>query len=253
MRLPCIVALFALVPLRAADLAPLHTVELRGQTWHVQGIDFDDQRLWVTSVDRDGHKGYLQEFAVKTGERLRTVDVTAGNRYHPGGLTADGDSLWIPVAEYRRASSSVIQKRNARTLELEQQFEVADHIGCIAAAPGFLIGANWDSRDFYIWDRSGRLLRKVANPQPNGYQDLKWVDGQLVGSGLLPGREGAIDWLDYPSLRLIRRVRFGKTSRGVPYTNEGMALRGGRLLLLPEDSPSRLFEFRLPPTASTGN
>jgi hypothetical protein len=32
-----------------------------------------------------------------------------------------------------------------------------------------------------------------------------------------------------------------------------MALRGGRLLLLPEDSPSRLFEFRLPPTASTGN
>ena len=155
----------------------------------------------------------------------------------------------MPVAEYRRDSSSVVQKRNVRTLELEYKFDVADHIGCIAAAPGVLIGANWDSRDFYVWDRTGRLLRKLANPTTNGYQDIKFVDGSLVASGLLPGRKGAIDWLEYPSLRLIRRVTVGQTSRGVPYTSEGMALRGDRLFLLPEDSPSRLFEFsfRAPP------
>ncbi len=52
--------------------------------------------------------------------------------------------------------------------------------------------------------------------------------------------------LSEPSLKLIRRITLGLTSRAVPYTNEGMALRGNRLLLLPEDSPSRLFEFRLP-------
>ena len=151
----------------------------------------------------------------------------------------------MPVAEYRRDSSSVVQKRNIRTFELEAQFEVADHIGCIAANPDVLIGANWDSRDFYIWDRSGRLLRKVANPTPNAYQDIKFVDGVLVASGLLPDHSGAIDWLEYPSLRLIRRIAVGQTSRGVPYTSEGMALRAGKLLLLPEDSPSRLFEFRM--------
>ena len=84
---------------------------------------------------------------------------------------------------------------------------------------------------------------KVPNPTTNAYQDIKFVDGRLVASGLFPGRTGAIDWLDYPSLRLIRRVTVGQTSRGVPYTSEGMAIRGDRILLLPEDSPSRLFQF----------
>jgi hypothetical protein len=252
MRIRHLALLVSFAPLHAADLQPVRTVTLAGDTRHVQGIDCDDRRLWVTSVDRSARQGWLMEFSPANGERLRAVDVTAGERYHPGGMTADGDSLWIPVAEYRRASTSVIQKRNARTLELESQFEVADHIGCIAAAPGVLIGANWDSRDFYVWDRSGKLLRKVPNPTPNGYQDLKFVDGQLVGGGLLPGRAGAVDWLDYPSFRLVRRLDFGKTSRGVPYTNEGMAIRGDRLLLLPEDAPSRLFEFRIPPPTEPG-
>ena len=179
----------------------------------------------------------------RTGERIRTVDVAEGDRFHPGGISADGESLWVPVAEYRRDSSSVIQKRSVRTLELQYEFDVTDHIGCIAVAPEVLIGANWDSRDFYVWDHTGHLRRKVPNPTTNAYQDIKFVDGRLVASGLLPGRNGAIDWLDYPSLRLIRRVTVGQTSRGVPYTSEGMAIRGDRILLLPEDSPSRLFQF----------
>jgi hypothetical protein len=62
---------------------------------------------------------------------------------------------------------------------------------------------------------------------------------------VLPDRTGAIDWLDYPSLRLIQRIAAGRTSRGIPYTQEGMAIRGDRVLFVPEDSPSRLFEFRL--------
>ena len=240
--------LFGILGLTAAsqsELTLIRTTDLKADTHHVQGIDFDDRHLWVTSVDKDRHQGYLQEFALATGEHQRTVEVTAGIRFHPGGISADGLHLWLPVAEYRRASSSVIQKRNLRTLELESQFDVADHIGCIAAGPGVLIGANWDSRDFYVWDLTGRLLRKVPNPTLNAYQDIKFVDGRLVASGLLPGRAGAIDWLDYPSLRLVRRVAAGQTSRGVPYTSEGMALRGDRLYLLPEDSPSRIFQFNV--------
>ena len=58
---------------------------------------------------------------------------------------------------------------------------------------------------------------------------------------------GAVDWLEWPSLRLERRVHAGKTDRGVPYTNEGMAVREDRVFLLPEDGPSRLFEFRVGP------
>jgi hypothetical protein len=228
-------------------LTLLRTTGLQGDTHHVQGIDFDESRLWVTSVDKEGHKGFLPEFSLAGGESLRTVDVTEGDRYHPGGLSVAGGSLWLPVAEYRRDSSSVLQKRDVRKLELQFKFAVADHIGCVTVGAGFLIGANWDSRDFYIWEESGRLLRKVPNPSSNAYQDIKFVEGSLVGSGLLPDRSGAIDWLEYPSLRLLRRVPSGKSSRGVPYTAEGMAIRGDRILLLPEDSPSRLFEFRLEP------
>jgi len=244
-----VLGLASLTAADPADLTLIRTIPLQGDTHHPQGIDFDDSHLWVTSVDKATRKGYLHEFSLPAGEHLRTVAVETADRFHPGGLSADGASLWLPVAEYRRDSTSVIQKRNARTLALEFQFDVPDHIGCLTAGPDFLIGANWDSRDFYIWDRTGRLLRKVPNQTPNGYQDIKFIDGRLIASGLLPGHEGAIDWLEYPSLRLLRRIPTGKTSRGVPFTNEGMAFRSGRLFLLPEDSPSRLFEFRVAPPA----
>src|SRR5262249_54986516 len=137
--------------------------------------------------------------------------------------------------------------RNLRTLELETQFAADDHIGCIAATPDGLIGGNWDTRDLYLWDRAGHLVRKVANPTPNRYQDMKFQGGQLVASGLLADGSGAIDWLEYPSLRLLRRVAMGKSDRGVAYTSEGMTIRGNRVFLLPEDGPSRLFEFLIQP------
>jgi len=233
--------LFALL----TDFKLVRELPLAGETHHVQGIEFDERRLWVTSVDRASRKGYLMEFDLSTGARLRTMEVSRGERFHPGGIGGDGEWLWVPVAEYRRASSASIQKRSRRTLEVESEFEVTDHIGCAAAVPEGVIGANWDSRKFYVWDRSGRLLRTADNATGNAYQDLKFAGGQLVGGGLLADRTGAIDWLEYPSLRLARRVKAGKTSRATVYTQEGMAIRGDRLLLLPEDSPSRLFEFRL--------
>src|SRR5215204_1852940 len=101
---------FLLLWIALADLPLVRTLELRGTTHHVQGIDLDDRRLWVTSVDREARKGYLHEFALPSGELTRTVEVGVGERFHPGGMARDGDSLWIPVAEYRRESTATIQK-----------------------------------------------------------------------------------------------------------------------------------------------
>src|SRR5205807_6571985 len=111
----------------------------------------------------------------------------------------------------------------------------------IAATPEYLIGGNWDSKEFYLWDRKGQLIRRVASETANAYQDMKFESQQIVASGLLRDHSGAIDWLDYQSLRLIRRVKAGRTDRGVPFTREGMAIRGKQLLLLPEDRRSRPF------------
>ena len=226
--------------------APVRVLALHAKTAHVQGIDTDGVHLWVTSVERTTRKGFLQEFAVADGRLLRTIELQDGDRYHPGGIAASESSIWIPVAEYRRESSAVIQRRNKNTLALEFQFPVADHIGCIAVTPEFLIGGNWDSRDFYVWDYQGKLLRKMPSSTANGYQDLKFHAGQLLASGLLQGGQGAIDWLDISSMKLIRRLPMGNTDRSAPLTREGMTVFENRLWLLPEDGDSRLFIFELP-------
>jgi hypothetical protein len=223
----------------------LETLTLAGETYHVQGIEVVDLRLWVTSVDKQSRRGFLFEYKLPAGQLLRAVEVQDGDRYHPGGISADGDSLWIPVSEYIPHSTTTVQRRSIATLRIESQFEVADSIGAIAVTPQGLLGANWDAREFYLWDRQGQLLRKFPNLDAAAYQDMKFVQDQLVASGLLADKTGAVDWLEWPSLRPIRRVVAGKTDRGVTYTLEGMTIRDGTLLLLPEDTPSRLFVFRL--------
>jgi hypothetical protein len=228
-----------------SDFKLISVLELKALTQHVQGIEFNERQLWVTSVDKPNQKGWLREFSRDTGELTRQVEIGEGIRFHPGGLSTDGASLWIPVAEYRPKSSAVIQKRSQRTLDVELKFEVADHIGCIAVTPEFLIGGNWDSKEFYVWDHQGRLIRKIATPTDNGYQDMKFDANQIVASGILADKTGAIDWLDFPSFRLIKRVKAGNTDRGVLFTREGMAIRGKQLMLLPEDDASRVFVFDL--------
>src|SRR5215467_5214925 len=226
-------------------MAPVRVLVLQAKTAHVQGIDTDGVHLWVTSVDRATRMGFLQEFSVADGRLERTVEIQDGDRFHPGGIAADGSSIWIPVAEYRAKSSAVIQRRSKKTLDLEFQFPVADHIGCIAVTPQFLIGGNWDSRDFLIWDHQGKLIRTVPSTSGNAYQDMKFRSGQLVASGLLAGSKSAIDWLN-ASMKLIRRLPLGNTDRSQPLTREGMTLFDDRLWLLPEDGDSRLFIFELP-------
>jgi hypothetical protein len=224
---------------------PEKVIELKAEMDHVQGIEVEGDRLWVSWVERSKHTGHLGEFELGSGKLLRSVPVHQGERYHPGGLAAEDESLWLPVAEYRPESSSIVQRRSKRTLAVESEWGVSDHLGSIAVSNGRIYGGNWDARQLYVWDRSGKLIEKRDNPARTRYQDMKAAGGALVASGLRAD-EGAIDWLDFRDFRLIRRVRAGKTDRGVQFTHEGMAISGNRLYLLPEDSPSRLFIFELP-------
>jgi hypothetical protein len=227
-------------------LVLLGVTVLESPTHHVQGIDVEDGVVWVTSVDREARKGYLARFDLASGRRLAMVEVQDGERYHPGGIHLDGGAIWVPVAEYRRDSSTWMQKRDKHTLALIAQFEVADHIGCVAVAGDVLWGGNWDSLRLYRWRKDGTRIDVRDNPTGTRYQDMKWVAGALVGSGLRSRTEGAIDWLDPGDLRVVRRIVTGATDRGVLFTHEGMAIAQQTLYLLPEDDPSRLFQFKLP-------
>lgn len=226
------------------DAWRLHsTTTLQADLHHVQGIDIKGNRLWVSSVDARAGKGYLSLLDRRSGKLLAQVEVQQGKRIHPGGLTLDGDSVWIPVAEYDRDGPTNIERRNKQTLAWEASFEVNDHIGCIAAGRDFLIGGSWGSRTIYRWSKDGQQQDRRTNLQPTEYQDLKMDGALLMGSGNRSRTAGSIEWLDPVSLALRRRIATGVTDRKLPFTHEGMTYRRGVLYLLPEDAPSRLFEF----------
>lgn len=234
--------------LLAAALTILETLTLQGPLHHVQGIDLEGDTLWVSSVDKEAKKGYLFKLNARTGQIVLQTEVQDGVKFHPGGLMLDGDSIWLPVAEYRRTSTAQIQRRDKKTLRLLSSFEVADHIGCVAASGDRLFGGNWDSKEIFEWSKSGQLLAKRPNETGTRYQDMKYLKGGLYAGGLREKGHGAIDRLDPKTLALQGRQEVETTDRGVVFTNEGMTLRGGYLYVLPEDAPSRL--MKLAPAAN---
>ena len=240
------ILLLALADERLDSWKALPPVTLQADLHHVQGIDVEGGILWVSSVDAGARIGYLSRFDLSSGRLLNQVEVQEGQRFHPGGLTLDQDSVWVPVAEYDRDGPTTIQRRAKTTLALLASFPVNDHIGCIAAGQAGLIGGNWDSKLLYRWTRQGKEISRTPNPGNTSYQDLKIVGGQLLGSGNLSKQEGAVEWLDLRDFHVKKRLLAGLTSRGLTYTHEGMTLRQRRLYLLPEDFPSRLFTFIQP-------
>ena len=223
------------------DILPLD-----GELFHVQGVDLDSRRIWITSVDLTARKAYLHEFDRRTGKALRRLELTDGPRYHPGGFSLHGNSIWVAIAEMRPNSSATLAEIDTDTLQIRRRIHVADHLGCVAVSGDTLIAGNWDSRLLRIFDLpSGKQVRAVPSPSATAYQDIKLVGGQLVASGVVTPLSGTIDWIDLPSMKLARSSHTGVTDRARPYTGEGMALKGRDLFLVPEDGPSRLFHFRL--------
>jgi hypothetical protein len=230
----------------------LGTLELAGELFHVQGLELDSRRIWVTSVDQTNRKGYIHEFDRRTGKLRRRLELTDGSKYHPGGISISGRSIWVPVAELKPKSTAVLVEIDTETLRVRRKIPVADHLGCVAASGSSLVAGNWDSELLYIFDlNDDARTRIVPNPSPTRYQDMKFVDGQLVAGGSLTLWSGAVDWIDWPSMKLRRTLRAGAIGpirplgRGGPYTGEGMAIDGRDLYVVPEDGPSRLFHFRL--------
>ena len=249
MRFPILLPLLCAAPLLASEplakIKPERVIVLEGDTHHVQGVLIEGGRAFVTAVDRQAKKGYLFEYDLASGKRLRETEVQQGEMYHPGGLDGDGEHLYIPVAEYRANSKAVVQKRSMKTLELVASFGVPDHIGAAAAAPDRLYLANWDARRIYEYSLDGKLLRTRDNPTEWRYQDLKYRYGTLVASATAPrGREDhAVVWIDPETLQPLKVNAAGLTDRKTPFTNEGLDSRDGTMYVLPEDAPSRIFVF----------
>ncbi len=237
----------------AETLAPARTIRLHGTVFHVQGLEIDADAIYVTSLNKKTHRGYVHKFT-RAGDPVRTVDVTDGPRDHPGGISLDGDTLWVPIAESRAGGTARIVQYDKHTLAPRASFPVADHIGAIAVQGERLYGANYRTKSFYIWDRAGKPVAQPISPTQVHYQDMKMIGGEMVAAGLMPdGKSGAVDWLDPETFAPRQRLALGKMENGLVWTQEGMTLQGSTLYLMPNDGDeagAEIYVFELPETTA---
>jgi hypothetical protein len=220
-------------------------VPLKFSTYHVQGLDITEQFYFVTSVDREQNRAWLFKIDRQNGDLISKKELTDGALIHPGGLQYDGRLLWVPNAEYKRQSRTMVYGIDPDTLEICTSFTVDDHIGAVASdGKNLLYGANWDALHFYTWDIDGRKLKKIDSPTLMAYQDIKYFADKLLCSGHKDG-VSAVDIIDPENWTLVKRVGLPKHMWKSNLTREGMAF-DGNLYFLPDDGPdSRILIFDL--------
>jgi Family of unknown function (DUF6454) len=192
------------------------------KTHHPQGMVKIGDEFFVSSVEiqkattrypepRDGYdrdtgegKGHLFKIGAK-GELLADLVLGEGPVYHPGGIDYDGQWLWVPVAEYRPNSASIIYKVDPKTMKAVEVFRFRDHVGGIVrdTESNTLHGVSWGSRRFYAWplgadgkvtnaDAKPEALRVMNPAQYIDYQDCHYLGRRrMLCSGLNTYRTSA--------------------------------------------------------------
>ena len=223
----------------------IRQVPLKFSTYHVQGLDITEKFYFVTSVDTEQDRAWLFKIDRQNARLISKIELTDGALIHPGGLQYDGRFLWVPNAEYKRQSRTMVYGLVPDTLEICTSFGVDDHIGAVASdGKNFLYGVNWDALHFYTWDIDGQQLKKIDSPTSMAYQDIKYFAGKLLCSGHKDD-VSAVDIIDPENWTLIKRVNLPKDKWKSTITREGMAF-DGNLYFLPDDGPdSRILVFTL--------
>jgi hypothetical protein len=178
-------------------------------TYHPQGMTKVDETLFLSSVeiitpterfdepinglDRTPGEGEGHLFKLDTeGNLIDSITLSDNDIYHPGGIDYDGEYIWIPVAEYRPNSESIIYRVDPETMESTEVFRFPDHIGGVFRNPdtNTLHGVSWGSRRLYTWNLDENLNVIDANLDPESLLELNsshyidYQDAQYVGDNL---------------------------------------------------------------------
>jgi hypothetical protein len=241
---------------RIGDLYYMSSVEIIEKT-----VKYDQPR---DGYDRTPGKGVGHLFVFdKQGKLVKDIRLGEGHMYHPGGIAFDGKFIWVPVAEYRPDSHSIIYKVDPETMKAEEVFRVNDHIGgLVHDISGKLTGVSWGSRKFYQWNEKGQQLRIKNNPSHFiDYQDCESVDqGKTVCSGISvlpnptdntkPYELGGLALLDTKTLNIIHEVPVTEFSpQGHVITRNPVYLensdQGLRLYAVPDDDHATLLVYEV--------
>ncbi|GAB2802483.1 DUF6454 family protein [Rhabdobacter roseus] len=179
------------------------SVPLRFPTYHPQGMvkigpDFYLSSVQVLQKPAEGSPGegigYLFKFDAE-GKLLAQQTLGESTLYHPGGIDYDGRYLWVPVAEYRPRSRSVLYRVDPATLVAEEVLRHDDHLGGLVhhIDAHTLHGVSWGSRDFYQWslNEPQKVPLRVPNPAFYiDYQDCHYLGNHLMLCGGLKNYPG---------------------------------------------------------------
>jgi hypothetical protein len=255
-------------------------IDLQFNNYHSQGMVRIGDLFYLSSVeliekpvkydhpqggyDRTPGKGIGHLFVFdKQGKLVKDIRLGEGNIYHPGGIDFDGKNIWVPVAEYRPNSQSIIYKVDPKTMKAEEAFRVHDHIGGLVrdGQNGKLIGISWGSRKFYEWNEKGQQLLVKENPSYFiDYQDCHYVgQGKMICSGIselpnpasgnsTPYELGGLALLDMKTLNMIHEVPLTEFSpQGHVITRNPVFLEQAgqelRLYAVPDDDHGSLLVY----------
>ncbi len=276
----------------ATDWLLVGTIPIRFDTFHPQGMVVVGDFFFLSSVevtletevfepsvggyDRTAGEGVGHLFKVdRDGNLIASVTLGDGDVYHPGGIDFDGRFIWIPVAEYRPNSRSIVYRVDPSTMEATEVFRFDDHLGGLVndTADATLHAVSWGSRFFYSWRLNAALeltddeLDPAERRVPNmshyvDYQDCHYlaVHYMLCGGvrthtvqaiGDSDSQELTIGGLDLIDLRAQQavhqvpvnwRVADGPVMSTNPFFVEP---ENGhlRFFFMPEDSKSTIYIF----------
>ena len=246
---------------RASHWTAAGVVPVGFDTYHPQGMVRILDTYFVSSVDKDGRAGHL--FKIDgSGKLLADLKLTEGSLYHPGGIDYDGRDIWVPLAEYRPDSRSIIYRVNPETMKAAEVLRVPDHIGAVVhdTDDHVLYGMSWGSRKIYRWQRDGAgAVTTSANPSHYvDYQDCKYLGAHRAvcggvteirqTAGAAAFRLGGLDLIDLREGRPIHQVPVLLwTPAGVVMTQNPIWIEakgdGLRAYFMPEDNRSTIYLY----------
>ena len=276
---------------RGSQWKPVGSVPINFLTHHPQGMVKIGDTLFVSSVeikvptkrfpqpvdgyDRDTGEGVGHLFKLDMkGNLVGAITLGEGSIYHPGGIDFDGKDIWVPVAEYRPNSRSIVYRVDPETMKPTEVFRFPDHVGGIVhnTDDKTLHGVSWGSRRFYRWSlgEDGRVadagqppetLRTLNPSHYLDYQDCKYLSGQrqMLCTGVTemrvrpdaaPFRMGGVDLVDLKTGRPVHQTPLlAWTASGMDMTHNPAWIEvsdnGLRGYFMPEDDKSTLYIYEV--------
>ena len=256
---------------RQHPMRPIGQFRLRFKSYQPQGLVKHNELFYLSSLEiikRKGHENVLFKKDSRQDKRAhgrahlfvfdrngilhKDVHLSMGTLCHPGGMSHDGEHLWVPVSESWQYGHSMMLRVNMKTLNVQRVFTFDDHLAGVVVDKKRerLFTWNWSSESWYVFTLEGRLLHKQPDPiRLFDVQDAKLLpSGEILASGARHNM-GGIAVLS-PQFRLRHFLYIPeKTPEGRAISENPMDYEWKRgkfhLFFAPDDNRTHLAMFRL--------